>query len=121
MNDKLLSLKTQLDSELSEVKTLSELDAIRVNYLGKKGCITDLLKNMKDLSPEEKKTFGQEVNTLKNLASESINRIIKEEVLYDQNINKTPAYPVGFIACALLLAAGDICRSGSGFHSADDR
>ena len=78
MNDKLLSLKTQLDSELSEVKTLSELDVIRVNYLGKKGCITDLLKNMKDLSPEEKKTFGQEVNTLKNLASESISNKMTE-------------------------------------------
>ena len=57
--------KTEITEKLSSVSDLTELDGIRVAYLGKKGSITALLKGMKDLSVEEKKTFGAEVNALK--------------------------------------------------------
>ena len=43
-----------------------ELDAIRVKYLGKKGEVTALMKNMRSLSPEERPAFGQMVNDLRS-------------------------------------------------------
>ncbi|MDO4419310.1 MAG: phenylalanine--tRNA ligase subunit alpha [Ruminococcus sp.] len=65
MNEKIIALQKEINEKLISVTDLAELDAIRVAYLGKKGSITALLKGMKDLSVEEKKTFGAEVNTFK--------------------------------------------------------
>ena len=94
MNEKIHEMRQRLLDELSSAKDLQTLDNIRVTYLGKKGCITDLLKNMKDLSNEEKKTFGQEVNSLKDEASEKIAQKTKElkeaEIL--KEINEMPDF-----------------------------
>ncbi len=78
MNEKLIELQKQFEEELALVNDVNELENIRVAYLGKKGSITDLLKGMKDLSVEEKKTFGQSVNILKNFASEKITEKMAE-------------------------------------------
>ena len=72
MNEQLLKLREQFETELAAVNDAAELENIRVAYLGKKGSITDLLKGMKDLSVEEKKDFGQKVNVLKNEATDKI-------------------------------------------------
>lgn len=72
MNEKLLSLKDEIVSKLSQTNDLIDLDKIRVAYLGKKGSITALLKGMKDLSNEERKNFGAEVNQLKAQAAQLI-------------------------------------------------
>ncbi|MBQ7915952.1 MAG: phenylalanine--tRNA ligase subunit alpha [Firmicutes bacterium] len=86
MNEKIVNLKSQLDAELAKVENAADLEGIRVAYLGKKGSITDLLKGMKDLSVEEKKTFGQEVNILKNEVGELI--AAKMQELQEQAIAK---------------------------------
>ncbi len=86
MDQQIIAMRDKLDAELSAAKDLSELDAIRVTYLGKKGCITELMKNMKDLSPEEKKSFGQDVNMLKNEATQKIADRIQE--LRDEEIKR---------------------------------
>ena len=78
MNNQIAELKEKLIAELATATELAELENIRVTYLGKKGLITDLLKNMKDLSPEEKKTFGQAVNAIKDEATEKIAVRMKE-------------------------------------------
>ena len=72
MNEKIIALQNEFDEKLSTVSDLTELDTVRVAYLGKKGSITALLKGMKDLSVEEKKTFGAEVNTLKEYATNKL-------------------------------------------------
>ena len=72
MEEKILKLKEQLENELSKVQDAAELESIRVAYLGKKGCITELLKGLKDLNDEEKKSFGQKVNVLKGEVSQKI-------------------------------------------------
>lgn len=46
---------------------LDKLNEIRVNYLGKKGELTALLKSMKDLSAEERPKFGQMVNDVRQV------------------------------------------------------
>ena len=86
MKEKMEQLKLQLQDELNAVSDLSELDAIRVKYLGKKGCITDLLKGMKDLSNDERKAVGALVNELKQSAAEQITA--KTEELKEAQIRK---------------------------------
>ena len=78
MKEKIIALQNEIDSKLCSLETLTELDALRVAYLGKKGSITALLKGMKDLSVEEKKTFGAEVNSLKEYATEKIEAKVAE-------------------------------------------
>lgn len=50
----------------------STLNELRVYYLGKKGPVQGLMKNMKSLSSEEKPIFGQKVNQLKQELSQAI-------------------------------------------------
>ena len=78
MDEKIIRLKDEINSKLNEVADLLDLDKVRVAYLGKKGSITALLKGMKDLSVEEKKVFGADVNKLKAYAAEKIEEKIAE-------------------------------------------
>jgi phenylalanyl-tRNA synthetase alpha chain len=57
-------LNTALN-ELALVSDYSSLDTIRVSYLGKKGHITLLLKELGALPPEQRKAYGQVVNDAK--------------------------------------------------------
>ncbi|MCB1647318.1 MAG: phenylalanine--tRNA ligase subunit alpha [Pseudomonadales bacterium] len=52
---------------------MTALDAIRVQYLGKKGELTGLLKGLGKLSPEERPAAGAEINTAKEAVQEAIN------------------------------------------------
>ena len=72
MNQSILNLRTKLDASLAGVTEIAQLEALKVEYLGKKGSVTALMKNMGSLSPEEKKSFGKEVNELKDYATEAI-------------------------------------------------
>jgi phenylalanyl-tRNA synthetase alpha chain len=44
---------------------IKQLEELRVRYLGKNGEVTALMKNMKDLPPEERPAYGKRVNDLK--------------------------------------------------------
>ena len=72
MADKTSEVRLAFLSALDAVETADELEKIRVEYIGKKGYVTELLKDMKNLSNEEKKTFGQAVNVLKNEVNDKI-------------------------------------------------
>ena len=72
MNEKIIVLQNEFTEKLESITDLVELDALRVAYLGKKGSITALLKGMKELSPEERKDFGADVNRLKELATNKL-------------------------------------------------
>ncbi|MBQ7960758.1 MAG: phenylalanine--tRNA ligase subunit alpha [Clostridia bacterium] len=78
MSEKTTQMKQEFLTKLENVADMAALDALRVEYLGKNGLITGLLKEMKNLSVEEKKTFGQEVNILKNEATDAITTKIEE-------------------------------------------
>lgn len=86
MLDKITNLREKFMEEISNVKSLEDLNNIRVNYLSKKGYVVELLNYMKDLSLEEKKTIGMEVNNLKQYVDLEINR--KKELLEEEKINE---------------------------------
>jgi phenylalanyl-tRNA synthetase alpha chain len=61
-------------TEIQAASTLQLLNDLRVKYLGKKGLVTQQLKELGSLSPEEKKRIGQEVNVLKQRLEQAIER-----------------------------------------------
>ena len=62
------------------------LDAVRVQYLGKKGELTALLKGLKDLPNEQRPTAGAEINNVKARLQEAIS--LRKDVLEDEAVNK---------------------------------
>ena len=72
MDNKIAAIKEQFLSELSKAENSADLEAMRVAYLGKKGFVTELMKEMKDLSVEEKKAFGQKVNVIKGEVTDKL-------------------------------------------------
>lgn len=78
MNGKISELKNLFEKELSAVKSSSEIENLRVSYLGKKGSVTELLKGMKELPNEMKKSFGQEVNLLKSFVGDELAKMTEE-------------------------------------------
>ena len=71
-------VKQKFDEALLNVNTIEELEQLRVEYTGKKGYVTELMKEMKSLSNEEKKEFGQAVNVLKNEVNDILTAKRKE-------------------------------------------
>ena len=53
-------------NEIEECKTLNNLEKLRVKYLGKKGHITSQLKKLGSMKIDQKPSFGQEINKIKN-------------------------------------------------------
>ncbi|MBQ6796160.1 MAG: phenylalanine--tRNA ligase subunit alpha [Clostridia bacterium] len=96
MSEKVTALRDELILKLNEATDAASVDALRVEYLGKNGSITGLLKGMKDLSIEEKKDFGQKVNVLKEeagkLIADKIEEIKKLEV--EAEINSMPEFDI---------------------------
>jgi phenylalanyl-tRNA synthetase alpha chain len=68
----LRSLREAFEKELQKAGTTAELEQIRVRYLGKKGLLTEQLKQLPSLSPEERKSFGKAVNELKTFIAGEI-------------------------------------------------
>ena len=62
MKEKLEQIKAEALRQIASSEALDKLNEIRVNYLGKKGELTAVLKGMKELSPEERPKVGQWVN-----------------------------------------------------------
>jgi len=58
-------IKNKILEELKNAKTESELEEIRIRYLGRKGKLTLFLRSLKDLSEKEKKLLGPKANDLK--------------------------------------------------------
>ena len=100
MESKIALLKEQFAAELLKAENTADLEAIRVKYLGKKGSVTDLLKEMRDLSPEEKKAFGQKVNELKTEVADRIADRTKElkELEVQKEIDSMPEFDVSMPA-----------------------
>lgn len=100
MDSKIISLRDKFEAELQKIENLADLEGIRIAYLGKKGSVTDLLKGMKALSSEEKKTFGQKVNELKGTVSERIAQKTAElkEKEIQMEINSMPEFDISMPA-----------------------
>ncbi|NOY12452.1 MAG: phenylalanine--tRNA ligase subunit alpha [Deltaproteobacteria bacterium] len=66
MKEQLRQLQEKALSALQQAADLKALQDVRVQILGKKGALTELMKGMRGLSPEERPVVGSLVNTLKD-------------------------------------------------------
>ncbi len=96
MENQIIALRNEITEKLQNTSDLTELEAIRVAYLGKKGSITALLKGMKDLTPEEKKSFGAKVNELKEETTEKIEKKLAElkEAEIQKELSEMPLFDI---------------------------
>ena len=65
MKEKLLGMHEKVKADLEKVTTPVELENIRVSYLGKKGELTAILRQMGQLSAEERPTMGKIANEVR--------------------------------------------------------
>lgn len=65
MSSPIDALRKQFEQEISEVKSVTALEALKVIYLGRKGPVQALMKQLKELPQEERPRFGVQVNDLK--------------------------------------------------------
>lgn len=91
-----MSLQTQLEAlkeetllKINQSNDLKALNQIRVETLGKKGPITEVLRGMKDLSPEERPVVGGFANEIRDELSEAIET--RKEVLEAAAMNASLA------------------------------
>jgi phenylalanyl-tRNA synthetase alpha chain len=69
----LKSLQKEAEEKISKAKSSKELESIRVEFLGRKGKLTSLLKSIPSLPKEERKEFGKKCNELKALIENLLN------------------------------------------------
>ena len=79
-------LQAQALTEIESATDLSLLDQIRVNYLGKKGKLTELLKQLGKLPAEERPQAGQVINLAKVAVQNAIEA--RKQTLANERLNK---------------------------------
>ena len=89
---------------LAEIQSLSansaeEIEALRIKYLSKKGIITSLMTDFRNVPADQKKEVGIKINELKSKAQEKINELknsfaTNDSDVSDIDITRT-AYPIG--------------------------
>lgn len=69
-----------LKKHIAEVEVFTatnpdEIEKFRIKYLGKKGLLNDFFAEFKNVPNDQKKEFGQTINTLKNAAQDKVNSL----------------------------------------------
>ena len=90
---RIIEIKEELVKDLANIKNNNDLVLVKAKYLGKSGIVTELTRNMRDLSQEERISVGKfatEVRTMvtelidektKSFAEEQLNNKLKEETI----------------------------------------
>ena len=96
MTGELEALREQAEVELRKAGTEEELLAIRTRYLGRKGLLTGLLRNIANVPSEARPQFGKDCNEVKEDLAARIDRILagmastkKEAALLSERIDVT--------------------------------
>ncbi len=63
-------LRNECNKEIKETKTVADLEAVRIKYLGRNGSITGTMALLKDLSVDDKKVIAPLLNEFKKWAEE---------------------------------------------------
>ncbi|MDN4072662.1 phenylalanine--tRNA ligase subunit alpha [Fictibacillus terranigra] len=90
MQDRLQALKEEALLKIQQANELKELQEIKVSYLGKKGPITEVLKGMGKLSPEERPVIGAYANEVRDAITAALDAKIRqlEQAAIEEKLNK---------------------------------
>ena len=84
MKEKVLELQKKFDEQIKKVKSLKELNDLKIEYIGKKGPIAQLTSMMREV--EDKKTFGMVLNELRTHVSDKLEEL--KEKYEQEELNK---------------------------------
>lgn len=95
--EELKQIEQEFDSAIKSIDNEKMLEETRVLYLGKKGKLTLAMAKIKDILPENRKEFGQAINTLKNKVENSLSALkeklatekVKNEIANEKPIDIT--------------------------------
>jgi len=77
MREQLNNIKLEAEKKLNEVSSLADLENLRLQFLGKKGALTAVLRGMGALSPEERPVIGQLANDVRNFVESKLEEAVK--------------------------------------------
>jgi len=107
MIDDLQQLEKNAIAELESAKIEEEISAVRTKYLGRKGLLTGLLRNIAQVSDDEKPLFGKRCNELKDRLNTKIEETLqnksqqtKENILFNEKTDVT--LPGRFVRCGRI-------------------
>lgn len=86
MKERLENIRKLAKEKIEEIKDLQALSELKVKILGKKGELTEVLRGMKDLSPEERPIIGNLVNKIKDDIEEALKHA--EEILKQKELER---------------------------------
>ena len=86
MEENLKRIKEKLESQISKIQEMNELDKFKSEILGKKGELTQILKNMKNYDENERRKVGKAVNDAKRNIEAKIEE--KREIIKKIELNK---------------------------------
>ena len=66
MLDLIKKLRERFETDLSGIKSLSELENLKIQYMSRKGEVAELFNQMKDVAAEQRPEVGKKLNQLKN-------------------------------------------------------
>ena len=75
MREEIISLKNEAIAQIMETSSISELENLRIIYLGRNGKLTSLIKKLKEFPKDKRKQVGILINETKN----SLNQIISSQ------------------------------------------
>jgi len=126
MIEELDDLQRKAEAELAVAGTEAEFLSIRTRYLGRKGLLTGVLRNIGQVEPEKRPLFGKRSNEIKEFLSEKIDKALeeiavlkKDEVLLRDRIDVT--LPGRRVKCGrvhpIIQVSREICDifAGLGF------
>ena len=124
MTGELTAFREQAEAELRNAETEEELLTVRTRYLGRKGLLTGLLRNISNVVPEERPEFGKRCNEVKESLSARIDQLLagmaaskREEALLRERIDVTlPGRGVRYGSLhPVTQVREEICRIFAGF------
>ena len=86
MKEKLELIRDTAKKQIETIKNSQELGELKAKMLGKKSELTEILKGMKDLSPEERRDMGSLVNKVKGDIEANFKRM--EEVIKQKELER---------------------------------
>ena len=96
MLEKIQALFTQIED--LHAKNLEELEALRIKFLSKKGCLNNLMNEFRNVSSDQKREIGMKLNDLKRKLQDKLNTLrqdlaVQEDEQDDLDLTRTP-YPI---------------------------
>lgn len=96
MLDKIKEIRQNFKEKLKDLSNLSLLEKLRVEFLGKKGSVTELMPLLREIPNDQKREMGQAINSLKKEVEDDINtkkaQLEQEEI--EKKINSSEKYDI---------------------------